>query len=54
MEHLFNVLAALLTGIFFAGMLGSVVVILLTTFEDVKVLVEKDESRQPSEGLQYQ
>ena len=52
MESLLRALAALLSGIFFIGLAGSALVILLITVEDVRVLLEKDETPSPSEGIQ--
>jgi hypothetical protein len=43
--------AVLLEGIFFLGLTGSALVILLTSIEDIKVLLEKDEPSQ-AEGAQ--
>jgi len=52
MEILLRALSTVLVGIFFLGMFGSALVIVLITFEDIKVLLEKDDIPAPSEGIQ--
>jgi hypothetical protein len=54
MDTFLNHFAVFLEWIFFLGLIGSAMVILLTTIEDVKVLLEKDEPRQSSEGVHRQ
>jgi hypothetical protein len=54
MDTFLNHFAVFLEWIFFLGLIGSAMVILLTTIEDVKVLLEKDEPLQSSEGVHRQ
>ncbi len=51
MDAVLTHFAVLLEGIFFLGLIGSALVILLTSIEDIKVLLEKDEPSQ-AEGAQ--
>ncbi len=52
METLLRALSTVLAGIFFLGVFGSALVIVLITIEDVRVLLEKDDIPTPSEGIQ--
>ncbi len=42
MDRFLGILVPILDWIFFLGLFGSLIVIVLTTIEDVKVLLEKD------------
>ena len=53
MEKVAGILITLLEWLFFLGLFGSALVIILTTLEDVKVLMEKDDTANPSEGPQH-
>ena len=52
MESLLKPLESVLVGIFFLGMLGSALVIVLMTIEDIRVLFRKDDAPAPSEAIQ--
>jgi len=49
MDTLIRVLAPILEVLFFAGIVGSVVVIVLTSIEDVETMLEKDEIGGPAD-----
>ena len=53
MDIFLRYLAVFLQWIFFLGLIGSALVIVLTSFEDIEVLFEKDEPQQPTEGAQH-
>jgi hypothetical protein len=44
MDVLLRVMVRLLDAMFFLGLLGSAVVVVLTTIEDVRVLLEKEDT----------
>jgi len=49
MDTLIRVLAPILEVLFFGGIMGSAVVIILTSIEDVETMLEKDEIRRPAD-----
>ena len=49
METVIKFLVRVLEGMFLAGLVGSVITILITTVDDVKVLMDKDPTPQHPE-----